>query len=637
VVTWGDPLEGGDSSAVREQLKSHVRDVQATCGAFAAIKEDGSVVTWGEETVGGDSSAVQDQLYSIEKVQAGRLLFVAVSFDSRVAGPHGLMDIDIIALAWALTLRSQQIFVVGIGVAPSRNARLNMQTEGPGGKVNMKLKLPGSQWFSQLVQKQVPDWKGKASVWTDKYTRRHSETDVRVLADVQAGFEYRGPLTAWSKEETYLHEYLQQASDAFSLRCTRLCVFQGHLTVKCPQRLSRPMWCPGPINLQDFCNAAGQRAEDVCAQLRVTQAELRAFLAAPVCMQIHALFLTLMEKCAWNSIMNRVAWLPPARDPAHRLCMDFFSRVGVPSLEFRQQQQQQRSSAGHSIGNMSTAEAAGASERSLLFTTEHAQNLLGDLLRWSPVLLAELAEDERVSEQLVLEEHALRLQRLVRSAEPQGIYEGGQGGRKSTLDVRHLVKCLCAAMKLRNRGELKSVLKLALDSMPGVAGLDSIEDSAFKVPSAASLSRAQLLVDLTYCCYWQKKLESMRGSMFIWLDASPQGGVDWLLSVLRYVPDTSLRAAVSAAKYMESSPTLFARAREQGNSVLMQQIAQARHQNRLLLRRCLHMHRLLPGGVGSGASAVEQKIASLVHKLLCETQSFSLLRQLVHINTDFEF
>ncbi|OLQ13941.1 hypothetical protein AK812_SmicGene1920 [Symbiodinium microadriaticum] len=84
VVTWGDPLEGGDSSAVREQLKSHVRDVQATCGAFAAIKEDGSVVTWGEESVGGDSSAVQDQLYSIEKVQAGRLLFVAVSFDSRV-------------------------------------------------------------------------------------------------------------------------------------------------------------------------------------------------------------------------------------------------------------------------------------------------------------------------------------------------------------------------------------------------------------------------------------------------------------------------------------------------------------------------------------------------------------------------
>eukprot|EP00439_Symbiodinium_sp_Y106_P028549 s5651_g3.t1 len=505
-----------------------------------------------------------------------------------------------------------------------RYARLNMQTEGPNGKVNMKLKLPGSQWFSQLAQEHIPDWTGKVSAWTDRNTRRHSETDVRVLVNVQAGLEYSGPLTAWSKEEAYLHEYLQQASDAFSLRCTSLCMFQGCLTVSCPQRLSRPMWCPGPIDLQHFCNAAGQRAEDICAHLRVTEAELTEFLAAPVCMQIHALFLTLMQKGAWNSVMNRVAWLPRARDPQHVRCMDFFSRIGVPRLEFRQRHQQ-LSSGGHSSGVISTAGVAGASEHSLLFTAEHAEKLLGDLLRWSPVLLSELPEDERASEELLLEEHALRLQRLVRSAEPQSIYEGG---RKSTLDVRHLVKCLCAAMRLRNRGDLKSVLKLALDSMPGFAGSDCIDDSAFKVPSAASLSRAQLLVDMAYCCYWQNKLESMKGPLFIWLDSSPQGGVDWLLSVLRYVPDASLQAAVSAAQYMESSPTLFAQAREQGNSTLMQQIAQARHDNRLLLRRCLHMHRLLPGGVGSGASAVEQKIASLVHKLLCETQTVSLLRQL---------
>ena len=187
-----------------------------------------------------------------------------------------------------------------------------MQTEGPNGKVNMKLKLPGSQWFSQLVQEHVPDWTGKVSAWTDRNTRRHSETDVRVLVNVQAGLEYSGPLTAWSKEEAYLHEYLQQASDAFSLRCTSLCMFQGCLTVSCPQRLSRPMWCPGPIDLQHFCNAAGQRAEDICAHLRVTEAELTEFLAAPVCMQIHALFLTLMQKGAWNSVDSGISSFPAA-------------------------------------------------------------------------------------------------------------------------------------------------------------------------------------------------------------------------------------------------------------------------------------------------------------------------------------
>ena len=72
VVSWGDPMEGGDSSAVHEQLK-HVKAVQATCAAFAAIKEDGSVVTWGEFSVGGDSQAVQSELRDIVEIQAGRL------------------------------------------------------------------------------------------------------------------------------------------------------------------------------------------------------------------------------------------------------------------------------------------------------------------------------------------------------------------------------------------------------------------------------------------------------------------------------------------------------------------------------------------------------------------------------------
>ena len=47
VVTWGNASCGGDSSAVRDQLRSVVQ-IQATLdGAFAAILEDGSVVTWG--------------------------------------------------------------------------------------------------------------------------------------------------------------------------------------------------------------------------------------------------------------------------------------------------------------------------------------------------------------------------------------------------------------------------------------------------------------------------------------------------------------------------------------------------------------------------------------------------------------
>ena len=64
IVTWGNENQGGDSSAVRDQLKG-VQQIQATNKAFAAILEDGSVVTWGDAHRGGDSSAVGDQLRGV--------------------------------------------------------------------------------------------------------------------------------------------------------------------------------------------------------------------------------------------------------------------------------------------------------------------------------------------------------------------------------------------------------------------------------------------------------------------------------------------------------------------------------------------------------------------------------------------
>ena len=78
IVTWGSPEFGGNSSAVQDQLK-HVRQVQATGGAFAAILANGSVVTWGDQSYGGDSSAVQDQLKDVQRVQ----------------GTHGFLEVHL--------------------------------------------------------------------------------------------------------------------------------------------------------------------------------------------------------------------------------------------------------------------------------------------------------------------------------------------------------------------------------------------------------------------------------------------------------------------------------------------------------------------------------------------------------------
>ena len=83
VVTWGDAHCGGDSSAVRDQLKG-VTKIKGTLGAFAAILEDGSVVSWGHKWYGSDSAAVQDQLKGVQDIQVTGAGFAAIREDGSV-------------------------------------------------------------------------------------------------------------------------------------------------------------------------------------------------------------------------------------------------------------------------------------------------------------------------------------------------------------------------------------------------------------------------------------------------------------------------------------------------------------------------------------------------------------------------
>ena len=83
VVTWGIADYGGDSSSVQHQLKN-VQQIQALYDAFAAILGDGSVVTWGSAEYGGDSGALQDQLKNVQQIQAFCGAFAAILLDRSV-------------------------------------------------------------------------------------------------------------------------------------------------------------------------------------------------------------------------------------------------------------------------------------------------------------------------------------------------------------------------------------------------------------------------------------------------------------------------------------------------------------------------------------------------------------------------
>ena len=66
----------------------------------------------------------------------------------------------------------------------------------------------------------------------------------------------------------------------------------------------------------DIAAAAGKPIVDICGQLGVSEAILDKFLEAPVCMQVHQLFVLLMQKNAWSILMFRVSWMPGPRTPA---------------------------------------------------------------------------------------------------------------------------------------------------------------------------------------------------------------------------------------------------------------------------------------------------------------------------------
>ena len=62
VETRGNPRYGGDSSEVRSELQSDVKNIFSTALAFAALKKNGRVITWGDSNYGGDSSSVSEFL-----------------------------------------------------------------------------------------------------------------------------------------------------------------------------------------------------------------------------------------------------------------------------------------------------------------------------------------------------------------------------------------------------------------------------------------------------------------------------------------------------------------------------------------------------------------------------------------------
>jgi alpha-tubulin suppressor-like RCC1 family protein len=85
VVAWGG--NGGDTSAVADQLQGGIRSLASTTEAFAALDLNGGVTTWGTARAGGDTSDLSDVLAAdVVEIYSTDHAFAARKKDGSVIG-----------------------------------------------------------------------------------------------------------------------------------------------------------------------------------------------------------------------------------------------------------------------------------------------------------------------------------------------------------------------------------------------------------------------------------------------------------------------------------------------------------------------------------------------------------------------
>lgn len=83
---YGQYAPADDTNLTTDNSLENVRHIYANKGAFAALRQDGSVVTWGDRQCGGDHSAVAAELVNVKTIFAStnRCGFAALTQDHRL-------------------------------------------------------------------------------------------------------------------------------------------------------------------------------------------------------------------------------------------------------------------------------------------------------------------------------------------------------------------------------------------------------------------------------------------------------------------------------------------------------------------------------------------------------------------------
>ena len=402
--------------------------------------------------------------------------------------------------------------------------------DGQSSKPRVMLQTP---WFADLVGER------KLQGYLSTVNRRAADQladqcPCDIIVNVARGLQYEGPLTPWTDEEELLWENLGRPQGAMSLRIKQSVRLQRAAIVQRPAHLKIPIWSPvaaaSGVHLSGFDLKDPGRVPQILEEaglskaLQVSADELSAFLCEPVCLAVPPVILELIRKGVWSHLMLCAYWRERRRGKAYHI---FAAKLMMQ--HFHQEMKRANTLNRH------------VPYACLPFSQSDALTLAKNLKKWAPDILGPSQDDDAFAEmQLFLEEFVLKLQSF------GGRTQVTTSAVQRQLDHDTVVKALCCSMGLRSKKDLSPMLCGALQNL--FPGMDL--DMEVKIPSGSTLSRKQLFVDAAYSCYWRDLLREHVGPLYLWADSSPQGGSDWLLSIVSMVKQEELEAVAQAADFL---------------------------------------------------------------------------------------
>ena len=497
-------------------------------------------------------------------------------------------------------------------------------------------KLPRPEWFSALVQNH-----GLEHLLSQKLQPVPAPTELNertciYLVKLVADVEYKGPLTPWDRECRFLWEYFGYPADAFTLKVSRCFKFTAPVKLGFAKQRFAGLVQVANVPSQDIERTGAQcisgnaqqilQGAELQRALGISAEQWAAFVAKPVSFGVPHVIAKLIGRAAWSKLLVLASWSTRRLFAVNLLCenLQFPSQVWLRQLRLQ-----------NKLGTS-------APPPDLKFGPEHAQQLAFKIRRAAPLLVnAFEGEEELVLETFEWEQLVSRLDSFCRATgsshrKVAELPDGGHMRRGNRFDITTVVGTLAAAMHLRNRHELKDIVK---QIMATVFEEFDFDDSVWeKIPSASTLSRSQLLVDAAHCCFMRQRFREQTFRMYLLADSSPQAGQDYLLSTALMIACNDLEKCVAASSYMRSSWQELVEAYKRDDHETFADIVLLRNQHGMTLASCINVHRFLPMALGSGASGLEHKTTALARAIFAETQSVSdlqsVLSQVVSMTSD---